>query len=243
MGRMRRRRMRARGCYCATTPRLLRLQRRAAAQAEARDAEQSTRRERKNAAAQTRKGAATAGGTNVESVAARLNGAPTGDLKWPPTSDTAASAADAPTPSRAKQESTTQRKGEPLPLRGATGTEPPAGLTEEASNAWLPRPHAAFEALLKPHQREALQFVWRAVLSEEQGQGAVLAHSMGLGKTLTTISLIHTLLASPRSPRLPNARPPPPPSPVPLPGEPPLLPVPAKDAMCRRIIVACPVVS
>jgi hypothetical protein len=91
------------------------------------------------------------------------------------------------------------------------------------------------------------------MLADPAGQGAVLAHSMGLGKTLTTIALIHTLLNSSRAPRKkdgtpappPPARPPPPPpSPGgPPAGTPPPPPppgagaVPTRDALVRRVLV------
>ncbi|CAB9508961.1 ISWI chromatin-remodeling complex ATPase ISW2 [Seminavis robusta] len=67
-------------------------------------------------------------------------------------------------------------------------------------------------AHLKPHQKEGVQFMWRnackdlnvrtsndqAGLSEEKDVGgSILAHSMGLGKSLTTIALLHTLLNHP----------------------------------------------
>ena len=64
---------------------------------------------------------------------------------------------------------------------------------------------------LKPHQWEGLEFVWDAIISrparrdaeeddaeEEDGggvHGCILGHSMGLGKTLQSIALMHTLRA------------------------------------------------
>lgn len=40
-------------------------------------------------------------------------------------------------------------------------------------------------ARLKPHQVEGVRFMWRelTVPDDEDGQGCVLAHTMGLGKT------------------------------------------------------------
>ncbi len=50
---------------------------------------------------------------------------------------------------------------------------------------------------LKPHERERIQFMFGAsVESVEEvknpGGGAILAHGMGLGKTLPVITLTHT---------------------------------------------------
>ena len=64
---------------------------------------------------------------------------------------------------------------------------------------------------LKPHQAEGIKFVWNAVLFEKRPEstgaarrvdhGCVLAHSMGLGKTLTLIAFLHTVLARARNER------------------------------------------
>lgn len=50
--------------------------------------------------------------------------------------------------------------------------------------------------LLRPHQREAVSFVYECLMGFKnfRGNGALLADEMGLGKTLTTITLIWTLL-------------------------------------------------
>ncbi|KAI8614612.1 SNF2 family N-terminal domain-containing protein [Chytriomyces sp. MP71] len=53
---------------------------------------------------------------------------------------------------------------------------------------------------LKPHQVKGVQFLWRSIVmirDEREGvlmhQGCILAHAMGLGKTLQTIAFIYTL--------------------------------------------------
>jgi len=56
---------------------------------------------------------------------------------------------------------------------------------------------------LKPHQVEGVRFIWRNCFSdlqfheegkEEEVGGCVLAHSMGLGKSFTTIAVLHTVM-------------------------------------------------
>jgi transcriptional regulator ATRX len=56
---------------------------------------------------------------------------------------------------------------------------------------------------LKGHQIEGVKFLWDScfetvdlIKEGHKGSGCILAHSMGLGKTLTTITLVHTLLAN-----------------------------------------------
>eukprot|EP00522_Entomoneis_paludosa_P014814 CAMPEP_0172450822 /NCGR_PEP_ID=MMETSP1065-20121228/9040_1 /TAXON_ID=265537 /ORGANISM="Amphiprora paludosa, Strain CCMP125" /LENGTH=1131 /DNA_ID=CAMNT_0013202661 /DNA_START=38 /DNA_END=3433 /DNA_ORIENTATION=- len=51
---------------------------------------------------------------------------------------------------------------------------------------------------LKPHQVEAVEFMWRNVFGDvmQEGNdfgGCILAHNMGLGKTLSSIALIHSV--------------------------------------------------
>ena len=58
----------------------------------------------------------------------------------------------------------------------------------------------AGEALLQAHQREGLQFMYDCVTGRRRDtsgqplQGCILAHTMGLGKSLQALALVHTLL-------------------------------------------------
>ncbi|XP_051540427.1 transcriptional regulator ATRX-like isoform X2 [Myxocyprinus asiaticus] len=60
--------------------------------------------------------------------------------------------------------------------------------------------HMHFLSKLKPHQREGVQFMWDCCCESVQsvksspGSGCILAHCMGLGKTLQVIVFLHTVL-------------------------------------------------
>ncbi|KAL1525513.1 hypothetical protein AB1Y20_020369 [Prymnesium parvum] len=53
-------------------------------------------------------------------------------------------------------------------------------------------------AKLKPHQVDGIRFMWSACMGDDmrkqQEHGVVLAHSMGLGKTLSVCVFVHTIL-------------------------------------------------
>ncbi|RMJ28380.1 SNF2 family helicase ATPase [Aspergillus sp. HF37] len=49
---------------------------------------------------------------------------------------------------------------------------------------------------VKPHQLKGVQFMWRELIEDEKQQGCLLAHTMGLGKTMQVISLLVTICAA-----------------------------------------------
>ncbi|KAL4957740.1 hypothetical protein BDW69DRAFT_155510 [Aspergillus filifer] len=46
---------------------------------------------------------------------------------------------------------------------------------------------------VKPHQLDGIQFMWRELIEDKNGEGCLLAHTMGLGKTMQVISLLTTI--------------------------------------------------
>ncbi|CAG4986986.1 unnamed protein product [Colias eurytheme] len=64
--------------------------------------------------------------------------------------------------------------------------------------------HKFFTQVMKAHQYEGVKFMWDAccesvsrVASGDPGGGCILAHCMGLGKTLQVLALLHTVLTHP----------------------------------------------
>ncbi|KAL1954663.1 hypothetical protein VTO42DRAFT_815 [Malbranchea cinnamomea] len=53
--------------------------------------------------------------------------------------------------------------------------------------------HPSIGGRVKPHQLNGIQFMWRELIKDPKQQGCLLAHTMGLGKTMQVISLLVTI--------------------------------------------------
>merc|ERR1711951_34617 len=62
--------------------------------------------------------------------------------------------------------------------------------------------HRNLVTRLKPHQVDGVQFIWDCCCesvkkaNSSPGSGCILAHCMGLGKTLQVVTFLHTMLQS-----------------------------------------------
>ncbi|KAK5134863.1 hypothetical protein LTR08_006095 [Meristemomyces frigidus] len=64
--------------------------------------------------------------------------------------------------------------------------------------------HPEIAKQIKPHQVEGVRFMWREITAdgEDGRQGCLLAHTMGLGKTMQTITLLVAVVEASASPKL-----------------------------------------
>ncbi|KAM6970657.1 transcriptional regulator ATRX-like [Aplochiton taeniatus] len=73
---------------------------------------------------------------------------------------------------------------------------------DETSNEPLIQVHRNLVTRLKPHQVDGVQFMWDCCCESVKkanstpGSGCILAHCMGLGKTLQVVAFLHTMLQS-----------------------------------------------
>ncbi|KAF2203699.1 hypothetical protein GQ43DRAFT_411008 [Delitschia confertaspora ATCC 74209] len=67
--------------------------------------------------------------------------------------------------------------------------------------------HNSISSRIKPHQIDGVRFLWREIVTTgNESQGCLLAHTMGLGKTMQTITLLTTIAeaANSRDPKIRN---------------------------------------
>ena len=73
--------------------------------------------------------------------------------------------------------------------------EPDALLLSVYNQREIVRLSPEFRSYIKEHQREALRFMWKYIFTPGEG-GCLLAHGMGLGKTVDVIALLATYITT-----------------------------------------------
>ncbi|KAI5300305.1 tRNA-splicing endonuclease subunit sen54, partial [Ascosphaera pollenicola] len=88
------------------------------------------------------------------------------------------------------QEKQQRRLARKLERMGVSNEDPERQAVSFAPELYL---HPHIGRRVKPHQLKGIQFLFREIVKDKRHQGALLAHTMGLGKTMQVISLLVTL--------------------------------------------------
>lgn len=94
----------------------------------------------------------------------------------------------------ARQEKERRRLEHKMKLMGVSNTDPTRQAVSFGDPTIYLDPHIGQR--VKPHQLNGIQFMWRELIQDEKQQGCLLAHTMGLGKTMQVISLLDTISAA-----------------------------------------------
>ncbi|GFF87514.1 protein CHROMATIN REMODELING 20 [Aspergillus lentulus] len=94
----------------------------------------------------------------------------------------------------ARQEKERRRLEHKMKLMGVSNTDPTRQAVSFGDPTIYLDPHIGQR--VKPHQLNGIQFMWRELIQDEKQQGCLLAHTMGLGKTMQVISLLNTISAA-----------------------------------------------
>ncbi|KAF7597369.1 hypothetical protein BBP40_006310 [Aspergillus hancockii] len=77
---------------------------------------------------------------------------------------------------------------------GSMNTDPARQAVSFGDPAIYLDPHIGLR--VKPHQLNGIQFLWRELIEDDKQEGCLLAHTMGLGKTMQVVSLLATISAA-----------------------------------------------
>ncbi|KAI5295403.1 hypothetical protein KEM52_001507, partial [Ascosphaera acerosa] len=83
-----------------------------------------------------------------------------------------------------------RRLAKKLERMGVSNEDPERQAVSFAPEIYL---HPHIGGRVKPHQLKGVQFLFREIVHDKRRQGALLAHTMGLGKTMQVISLLVTI--------------------------------------------------
>ncbi|KAI5288475.1 hypothetical protein KEM54_005186 [Ascosphaera aggregata] len=88
------------------------------------------------------------------------------------------------------QEKQQRRLARKLERMGVSNEDPERQAVSFSPELYL---HPHIGRRVKPHQLKGIQFLFRELVNDKRQQGALLAHTMGLGKTMQVISLLVTI--------------------------------------------------